>query len=223
MTRISQIIADTRAYSCLDCGKCTVACPISRYDSSYSPRKLVYRALCDHGDEVLKDGQLWSCITCSMCEERCQSGVHYAELMRLLRSEAYALGNSGQCTHGGALQSLMRIMTADNLSQNRLDWLDESLKTAAESDIAYFVGCQPYFDVLFRDIGARTLKTGRGAIRLLNQMDIVPAVLPNERCCGHDLLWAGDIEHFVKLAQHNMEEIGKAKAKRVVVTCPECY
>ncbi|MFH1486020.1 MAG: (Fe-S)-binding protein, partial [Chloroflexota bacterium] len=46
---------------------------------------------------------------------------------------------------------------------------------------------------------------------------------PNERCCGHDLLWAGDIEHFVKLAQHNMEEIGKAKAKRVVVTCPECY
>ena len=158
-----------------------------------------------------------------MCEERCQSGVLYTELMKLLRSEAYALGNGGQCTHGGALQSLMHIMTADHLTQNRLDWLDRSLKTTTKSDVLYFAGCQPYFDVLFSDIGVSTLTTARGAIKLLNQVNIVPAMLPNERCCGHDLLWAGDTAHFLTLAEHNLREISQAGARQVVTTCPECY
>ena len=87
-----------------------------------------------------------------MCEERCQSGVQYTELIKLLRTEAHGLGETGQCTHGGALQSLMHIMTADHLSQNRLGWVDKNLKTATEAETLYFVGCQPYFDVLFADI-----------------------------------------------------------------------
>lgn len=214
---------DTRAYSCLDCGKCTVACPISQYDPHYSPRMVVYSALRGHKAQLLSNRQLWSCITCSMCEERCQSGVQYTELIKLLRTEAHGLGETGQCTHGGALQSLMHIMTADHLSQNRLGWVDKRLKTATEAETLYFVGCQPYFDVLFADIGVKTLGTAKGAVKLLNHLDIVPALLPNERCCGHDLLWAGDTEHFARLAEHNLKEISKAKAKRVVTTCPECY
>jgi len=223
LPEINQIIKDTRAYSCLDCGKCTVACPISQYDPDYSPRKLVYNALCGHESAILNNGQLWSCITCYMCQERCNSGVQYTELIKLLRAEAHALGNTGQCTHGGALQALMHIMTADRLKQNRLDWLNKSLKTAAQSDVLYFVGCQPYFDVIFSDLGVRTLDTARGAVKLLNSLDIVPALMPNERCCGHDLLWAGDVEHFKKLAEHNLKEIKKTKAKKVITTCPEGY
>ena len=214
---------DTRAYLCLECGKCTVACPISHYDPDYSPRRVVYNTLRRQKAQLLSDSQLWSCITCSMCEERCQSGVHYTELIKLLRTEAHGTGETGQCTHGGALQSLMHIMTADQLSQNRLGWVDKSLKTATEAETLYFVGCQPYFDILFADIGVKTLSTAKGAVKLLNHLDIVPALLPNERCCGHDLLWAGDTEHFSKVAEHNLKEISKTKAKRVITTCPECY
>ena len=223
MSEIGRIISDTRAYSCLDCGKCTVACPISRHDPGYSPRMLVRNALGQHGAEPSNDGQLWSCITCAMCQERCQSGVEYTELIRSLRAKAFARGSSGQCTHGGAIQSLMHIMTADNLSQNRLGWLDKGLKTAAKSDIAYFVGCQPYFDVIFSGIEVKTLNTARGAVKLLNRLGITPAIMPNERCCGHDLLWAGDAERFARLAEHNIKEIGRTGAKKVVTTCPEGY
>ncbi len=223
MLEIDQIIADTRAYSCLDCGKCTVACPISQYAPDYSPRMVVHNALYEDEAKLLRNGQLWSCLTCSICEERCQSGVRYTELIRLLRTKAHGLGETGQCTHGGALQSLMHIMTADHLSQNRLGWLNKSLETAVESDVLYFVGCQPYFDVIFSDIGVRTLDIARGAVKLLNRLGIVPALLPNERCCGHDLFWAGDTAHFLRLAEHNLREISRAKAKQVVTTCPECY
>ena len=223
MSEVSQIITNTRAYSCFDCGKCTVACPVSRYDPDYSPRKVVHSALCEHEAGLLKNGQLWSCITCSMCEERCQAGVQYTELIKSLRAEAHGLGETGQCTHGGALQSLMHIMTADYLNQNRLEWVSKSLKTATQAETLYFVGCQPYFDVIFSDIGVKTLDTAKGTVKLLNSLDIVPALLPNERCCGHDLLWAGDVEHFLRLAEHNLNEINGAGAKRVVTTCPECY
>ncbi len=223
MSEIRRIITDTRAYSCLDCGKCTVACPISNYDPDYSPRKVVGSALSGDGTELLRNGQLWSCITCSMCEERCQSGVQYTELIRSLRIEAHGLGETGQCTHGGALESLMHIMTADHLDQNRLGWVDRSLKTAEEAETLYFVGCPPYFDVLFSDIGVKTLGIARGAVKLLNHLGITPALLSNERCCGHDRLWAGDVENFTRLAEHNLKEISKAKARRVVTACPECY
>jgi Fe-S oxidoreductase len=101
--------------------------------------------------------------------------------------------------------------------------VDKSLKTATEAETVYFVGCQPYFDLLFPDIGVKTLGIARGAVKLLNHFGIVPALLPNERCCGHDLLWAGDMEHFMRLAEHNLREIGRAKAKRVITACPEGY
>jgi Fe-S oxidoreductase len=117
----------------------------------------------------------------------------------------------------------MHIMTADHLDQNRLGWVDKSLKTATGAETLYFVGCQPHFDVLFSDIGVKTLGIAKGAVKLLNRLGITPALLPNERCCGHDLLWAGDMENFSKLAEHNLKEINKAKAKQVVTTCPECY
>jgi len=223
LPEIKQIINDTRAYSCLDCGKCTAACPISQYDPDYSPRRVVSNALYGEEAQLLRNGQLWSCLTCSQCEERCQSGVKYTELIKLLRTEAHGLGETGQCTHGDALQSLMHIMTATHLNQNRLGWVDRSLKTAAQGETLYFVGCQPYFDVLFSDIGVKTTSIARGAVKLLNHLDIVPALLPNERCCGHDLLWAGDMEHFIKLAEHNIREIKRAGAKQVVTACPECY
>ncbi|MBI2830716.1 MAG: (Fe-S)-binding protein [Chloroflexi bacterium] len=223
MSEIHQIITETRAYSCLDCGRCTVACPISKYDPSYSPRKVVSSTLSKNGNEMLQNSALWSCITCSMCEERCQSGVRYTELMKSLRAEAHTLGNTGQCTHGGALRALTHIMTANNLSQNRLDWVGKNLKVSAQSDVLFFVGCQPYFDVLFSDLEVRTLDAARGAIKLFNTLGIEPAVLPNERCCGHDLLWAGDTKGFARLAEHNIRALKESKAKRVVTTCPECY
>jgi Fe-S oxidoreductase len=85
------------------------------------------------------------------------------------------------------------------------------------------VGCLPYFDIYFEDLGVRTLDTATGAIRIMNAMDIKPTLLENERCCGHDLLWTGDVASFRRLAEHNIKEIRRSKAATVVFTCPEGY
>ncbi|MFC1853983.1 (Fe-S)-binding protein, partial [candidate division CSSED10-310 bacterium] len=87
----------------------------------------------------------------------------------------------------------------------------------------YFVGCTPYFDDFFVDIGVKSLETSRNSIKILNALGIVPAVLKNERCCGHDLLWTGDVEGFKRLAEHNLAEIEASGAKKVVFSCAEGY
>jgi heterodisulfide reductase subunit D len=114
-------------------------------------------------------------------------------------------------------------MKAKTLKQDRLGWVDASLRTSSKGETVYFVGCAPYFDVLFADTGAATLEAAKGAVRLLNAAGITPALLPNERCCGHDMLWSGDVEGFESLAEQNIAMLVEAGAKRVVFSCPEGY
>jgi heterodisulfide reductase subunit C len=53
---------------------------------------MVEKALLGLGDELLKDRELWSCLTCSRCFERCPSSIDFPEFMRLLREQAMKLG-----------------------------------------------------------------------------------------------------------------------------------
>jgi Fe-S oxidoreductase len=114
-------------------------------------------------------------------------------------------------------------MTSPDLEQNRLGWLGAELQVAQSGPLAFFTGCAPYFDVFFSGIEVNTLSIVRDSIRLLNFLDIIPVVLEEERCCGHDLLWTGDRENFETLCWLNYKEFQAAGVKEVVVSCPECY
>jgi len=223
MDSIAETIKQTKAYYCLDCGKCTGNCPVSLFDAAYSPRVMVKSVLLGEGEKLGKTRLLWSCLSCKMCEERCPSDVHYIEFQRRIRAQYRDLGQREFCSHGGAFQALMRIMTAPKLKQNRLDWLTKDLALSKRDEVLYFVGCLPYFDAYFEDLEIHTLDTARSAIKIMNAMGIKPMLLENERCCGHDLVWAGDEDNFKRLAEHNIREIHRSKAKTVVFTCPEGY
>ena len=223
MPEITDSINKTNAFYCLECGKCTAACPISLVNSSYSPRSIVGHALLNPEEETLSDPLRWACLTCKACEDICPVSVDYSTLMLELRVKGMEYGQHGLCSHGGALQSLMRIMTDLEFKQNRMDWIDDDLKIAEKGDYLFFVGCAPYLDVFFADLGAATLDAAKGVIRTLNVLGIEPVVLPDERCCGHDLLWSGDEENFKRLAENNLELIKNAGAKTVIFSCAECY
>ncbi|UCG31221.1 MAG: (Fe-S)-binding protein [candidate division WOR-3 bacterium] len=222
-SKIAKAIKDSKAYLCMECGKCTGTCPVSRYNHGYSPRILVNKAIRSGDLNLLKDKNIWACLTCKLCDERCPAGIEYIDLTLTTRLEAKKIGEQALCSHGGAAQSLMRIMTTPELEQKRLDWIDQTLKTTQNGEVLYFVGCLPYFDVLFSDINVNTLQAAKASIKILNRLGVTPVVLPQERCCGHDLLWSGDMENFEKLARHNIREIKKSGAKKIVFSCPEGY
>lgn len=220
---IENIVNETKAYYCLECGKCTGSCPISRVNKYYSPRMTVERALLGFDKELLADKGLWSCMTCNICNDVCPSNVDYTRFIRYARADALKTGYTGTCTHGGVLSSLMRIMGNPNLKQDRLRWVSEDLQISEKGDILYFTGCLPYFETIFKDIGVNCLDTARSAVKIFNSIGIKPVVMPDERCCGHDLLWTGDLENFEKIAKLNVDLIERTGAKKVIFSCPECY
>ncbi len=224
MNTFVEIVQSNQAWLCLDCGKCSSVCPITLHlvDGYSSPRLLVEGAVNSGEDRVLEDPLLWSCLTCQRCTEICPSGVQFSDFIQDARQLAWEKGQSGECTHSGTIQSWMRMMTDPALEQNRLDWIDDDLKIAPESEVIYFSGCLPYYDTVFGDLDVEGTEIARAAVKILNHLGIEPMVLENERCCGHDPYWQGDMDTFRKLAELNLEAISQTGAKRLVTTCPEC-
>lgn len=222
MFDLQSVINDTGVRLCLDCGKCTVVCPVTRYDAEFNPRRIVQEVLRLNGRGPVSD-TIWSCISCNMCIERCNYNVEFTDFIRFLRYKALEEGAEIKYSHGGAPQTIMHIMAHRETRQDRLNWLPEDIKIAKQSDTAFFVGCAPYFDVLFSDLGVSTIEGTKGALRLLNRAQIPFTLIPNERCCGRDLLLTGDIDGFLALARANMHEFGKRGIKNIITSCPEGY
>jgi len=220
---LEDIIQETKTYYCLECGKCTSICPVARYDSSFSPRLMIENALLGFGDELLLDRELFSCLTCYTCQKECPSDIDFPVFVRKARSMAQDNGQHGVCAHSGQLQSLARLMTSPVIKQKRLEWLSKEYRVSENSDVLLWVGCAPYFAPIFEDIEFNALDITKASLKTLNLLGIEPKLLPNERCCGHDALWTGEIETFKKLAEHNAAQIKEAGVKKIVFSCPEGY
>jgi len=223
MPDLAELTKMSRAWACYDCGKCTATCPIARAGSDYSPRRHVLAANTGQRHEIVEDNTLFSCLTCSLCDRRCPAEVGYTTLVQKLRELSHRAGVEPECPHGGALQSVMRMMARGGTQQHRMDWLDANLKTESQKGaVFYWTGCTMYYDAFFPDFQVTTLEGTRAAVRLMNALDIVPVVSPDERCCGHDLLWNGDREGFESLAKHNVKLVADSGAQTLVVSCAEC-
>jgi heterodisulfide reductase subunit D len=226
MESIRQAIKVNRAYYCLDCGKCTSVCPISWRQPEFSPRAIVEAARPAGDQEVLQDDRLWECLTCGRCIQVCPSDVRFLSFVRDLRTVARSTNVGGHCSHGATIQTWMRMMADPDLKQDRLGWLapvsSRSLRVSEQSDTVYFVGCLPYYEVLFGKIGAQGVEIAQSAVKVLNHLGIEPMVLADERCCGHDLLWEGEVDAFRELVRLNTEMLHATGASRIVTTCAEC-
>lgn len=218
---MKQIIGKTKAYYCVECGKCAGSCPVARVNEGFSPRVIVERALSGMRGEIEGDRELWACLTCEACSAKCPSTLKYSEFIRDMRSFAFNSGYSSRCSQGGLLHSIQKLQSTKDIVQDRLQWVSKDLKTSEKGEVFYFIGCLPYFEKLFSSF-VNPLEIARSTVKILNKVGIVPAVSPNERCCGHDLLWTGDEKTFQKLARLNTEMIKKSGASRIVTTCPEC-
>ncbi len=73
------------ADSCLTCGTCASACPISGIDG-LDPRKIVRMAFLGLEEELIASDWAWKCTLCSKCENVCPMNIEIVNLMQSIRA-----------------------------------------------------------------------------------------------------------------------------------------
>lgn len=207
---------------CMECGVCTGSCPISYDRPGFSPRQMIKRTLVEPDGDILKSSDIWACLSCSRCSDRCPVGIDFPEFIRTYRQKAIAVGNLPRKSHHGIFHTLNTLQSG-NLTQKRTGWAEECGKITEKGDYFFFVGCQPYQNVVFEYLDLQMIDSARAILTILNKMGIVPVVSNDERCCGHDAFWSGNEELFARLAAKNVETIKNSGAKTVIFSCPEGY
>lgn len=209
----------TRATLCVECGKCTTMCPLAS-EIDFSARRIVNQ---DPQAEMEGRGVgVGRCLTCTSCEQRCPQGVRVTDYVKGLR-ELVPTHRRRPYPHGGFFQTAARTQNGVRVAAERPAWLADDVRVAEEGEVGLFVGCLPLFDFQFQSsLKVRTTSIANAAIRILNRLGIEPVLVPEERCCGHDLLWSGVRDAFVDLAEANLKAFQKRGVKDVVTSCAEC-
>lgn len=65
--------------ACFACSTCTAACPIAN-QWKYKPHQLIRMILLGMREEVLSGKEIWECLTCFQCQERCPQKVRITDI-----------------------------------------------------------------------------------------------------------------------------------------------
>lgn len=221
---IKKLIEETGAFDCVECGKCTSVCPSATFNPDFAPRLIVVKALEGIKDDPVTAKNMWVCLTCEICNGMCPYKVNYSGFIQGLRTQQFKEGKLPICSQGGLIHTMQRLMSNESLRQNRLGWVTDDLKiTKDKGEVLLFTGCAYQLGTIFADRVGYLKEVPRSAVRILNAAGVTPAVMEDEVCCGHDLLWLGDEDGFFKLMDKNVKMLKASGAKKVVFTCPECY
>jgi len=221
---LQQLVETYDIHACQDCGKCSSACPLALIGKPFSPRAIASAVITGgiHAPGVQENA--WSCLTCGLCYDRCPSAVNFPAFIKDLRHLYRQTALPGHEVHGGFFHSLMRSMTSTAITPKRWTSLPEEIRIDPESTTLFFGGCAPYYDIFFgKRMEVETNRILLDSLRLLNFFDVAPRLLADERCCGHDLLWSGDKDNFMRLARLNVDKLNQLGIETVITTCPECY
>jgi len=179
----------------------------------------------DFSDPALVD-ILFACPTCGSCEQQCtlqEPKVGYKHrmiaLIEALRADCVKAGSG---LPGKQKAFGVHIGKEHNpymeLHKDRLAWLPSNVKLPKNSEIVYFTGCTSAY---------RQKELAKATVDVFQELGIDFTILGDEWCCGSPLLRTGQWEtswvSAKDVAQHNIEEAGKAGAKKIVTTCAGCY
>ena len=65
--------------ACFACSTCTAACPIAN-QWTYKPHQLIRMIILGMREEVLSSKEIWECLTCFECQERCPQKVRVTDI-----------------------------------------------------------------------------------------------------------------------------------------------
>jgi heterodisulfide reductase subunit D len=219
-------------FVCLQCGYCKAYCPTGSNVGweSVAPRGKVYwlkritkkswldrffgRRL-EPDDEWMKT--LYTCTLCGRCEAVCHTDIKFTEFWEDTRRY---LVEQGLTPPGGSIDMYKSIF--DTKFNNpfmepfdkRDEWYKDDYQLPKEADYVYFIGCMTSYHEYKLLLNVMKVFTKGGLNFTTMGID--------EKCCGAINLMTGQFKKFDELARHNVNEMLKRKATKIVTGCPGC-
>jgi quinone-modifying oxidoreductase, subunit QmoC len=81
---IASSIGAEQLRSCIQCGTCSSACPVSPY-MDYTPRQIIAMTRAGFKDDVLSSFTIWLCASCYSCAVECPRKISITEVMAALK------------------------------------------------------------------------------------------------------------------------------------------
>jgi Fe-S oxidoreductase len=204
--------------SCFQCGLCTGICPWNKL-TAFSLRKLIHKSQLGMVD--FEDEEVWRCVACNACVQRCPRDVQVPVLMRAIRRVIMEVG-AGIVPHSLRISEKNISAVGNPLGEppeRRMDWAkDLDVKTFTKgTEILYYPCCYQAYDPPAR----------RAAIATVNILKKVKADfgIPDSSvvCCGESIRKAGAESLYRKLAETNIKIFNELGVKKILVTSPHCY
>lgn len=236
------------AYACIQCHRCTDACPAHATGKRLSPSALEIgkryeltsvAGVLAAGDAsprpllafALDEEQIWACTTCGACIDACPVGNEPMLDIVDMRRERVLMEGSFPSELQGAFRGMERNGNPWGMhADGRMEWAEglevPTVEDRPDFEVLFWVGCAGSFDP-----GAQ--RTTRAMTRILDHAGVRYAVLgKGERCTGDPARRAGNEYLSYQLATENVETLNAVMAgdlldpsahKRIVTTCPHCY
>ena len=203
---------------CYQCGMCTATCPWNQV-RSFLVRQIIHQS--QLGVPEFEAEDMWLCVTCKACVDRCPRGVEIIDVWRALRKVIVEVG-------AGKVPDSLRLAVKNIASVGnpqgedrgkRNDWAkDLDIQTFAKgTQVLYFPCCYVAYDKQFQ-------KVARATVNVLKNAKVNFGILGVEQsCCGESVRKAGNENLFQRIAQENIDLFKEAGVNKIVVNSPHCY
>ncbi|MEN8614124.1 (Fe-S)-binding protein [Dehalogenimonas sp. THU2] len=219
-TEVAELIKESGAEAldrCYQCGTCSATCPWRDY-ISFLPRRMFEEARLGLTDFEIDN--VWRCVTCNKCVQRCPRDVPIIDIMRALRRAVIGMGIAeAPAPLAGALRNLSATGNPMGESADtRNAWAQGlDIKTFdAATEYLFFPCCVTAFDPALRN-------AVRSTAEVLTAAGVNYGVIENVVCCGESARKAGDEALFQQLAGGNTTLFSENKVTRIIVNSPHCY
>ena len=113
--------------ACFACSTCTAACPIANV-WKFKPHQLIRMIILGMREEVLSSEEIWLCLTCFQCQERCPQKVRVTDIFFDCKNLAAEEGKTPENIVGLAKQ----LMDSGQLYEVTADWEREDMDLEPE-------------------------------------------------------------------------------------------
>lgn len=214
------------AFTCVECGRCQVACPAHGTGKVLNPKRLILQGedalLAGRLDVKLADmfdpGVLWQCTTCGACEDQCPVGVEHLPLIIGARRGLVSNGEAPAAL-GAVYNHLERRGNIWGLGADLREKFVEAagleIFDAARHEYLMWLGCAGAFEADFQ-------KSLKSLFAVLRSRGVTFGVLARERCTGDVAKRTGNEYQFQELARANIEDFTAAGVRKILTSCPHC-